>query len=844
LTADPNQIDFTLEGCRNTGGITLPDGSGNFICPDAAYTTGNLGKGWNELDLVPHRVTLKNNNGLQTYAFVVAGDYTHAAGDAPGKVGWDVISTLTLNTAKSSGCTASITSGAQTITPSGSGAGGADQTIYRLITITNQTAGSTCVYDYYQRLALGSHNFSGSSLQSNLWNQNLTASGIGQKRLSIPVKEILPQELRKDMSASQGQGFNWTLTKSTSKANFKFDNTCANSAADQTTTLNVTVTWTKSDPLPNGDILITTHVYAKNPASRTITVTPTDKIYKGSTQTTLIDTDVGSPVDIPADTELLVLTHTLTIGAADANADTAYNDVATATYVDKVTNVPVPGTTQATASATVAASGSAANDSVKITDSESISGTGLSFKVGSPSVGAFVAPSEAGAGTAYTADTYTVGPVNWEYTTSSSGSISFSKTVKVAGATITSGSLADSAQIIGDGDVVLAGENGSVAASTSLSSDALVGLTINKSISQTFGTAQAFSFGVTGPDSYSNTVPISIAAGSTSNSASLTGLEPGSYTVSENTPPAGYNAPGADQTKDISPDGTAASCSASVSFENTWNPGHVKVIKTVQGAAPSGTQSFTFQLRSGSSTTQAGTILETKDANAGNGGIINFTTDLLPGTTYALCEQIAPGWLTNFPGSNLYVAYNPSGDNSVLCADFTVTTGELKTFTVDNTPPPGGRALTIGFWRNWASCAGSNGKQKPVLDNTLASFPIASGKSTHGVYIGNLYVDTCLKAVRILSKQDVVSGAQKSSDPAFNLAAQLLAAKLNVQAGAGTCPAAVTAITNGQAILDGTPPAYAVSFNGTGTYPKSGQFASNANSLATSLDKFNNDTLC
>src|SRR3989442_9304115 len=101
LAADPNQINFTLEGCRNNGTITLPDGNGHFICPDAAYTTGNLGKGWNELDLVPHRVTLQNNNGTQTYAFIIAGDYTHSAGDAPHKEGWDASSELTRNTPKS-----------------------------------------------------------------------------------------------------------------------------------------------------------------------------------------------------------------------------------------------------------------------------------------------------------------------------------------------------------------------------------------------------------------------------------------------------------------------------------------------------------------------------------------------------------------------------------------------------------------------------------------------------------------------------------------------------------------------------------------------------------------------
>ena len=37
--SDPTQIDFTLEGCRNNGAIALPNGSGQFVCPDAAYTT-------------------------------------------------------------------------------------------------------------------------------------------------------------------------------------------------------------------------------------------------------------------------------------------------------------------------------------------------------------------------------------------------------------------------------------------------------------------------------------------------------------------------------------------------------------------------------------------------------------------------------------------------------------------------------------------------------------------------------------------------------------------------------------------------------------------------------------
>src|SRR5438270_13736971 len=58
-TSDPaSGTGITLEGCKITTLITLPNTDGKFICPDAAYTTGNLGKGWNELDLVPGRLAI------------------------------------------------------------------------------------------------------------------------------------------------------------------------------------------------------------------------------------------------------------------------------------------------------------------------------------------------------------------------------------------------------------------------------------------------------------------------------------------------------------------------------------------------------------------------------------------------------------------------------------------------------------------------------------------------------------------------------------------------------------------------------------------------------------------
>jgi hypothetical protein len=238
-------------------------------------------------------------------------------------------------------------------------------------------------------------------------------------------------------------------------------------------------------------------------------------------------------------------------------------------------------------------------------------------------------------------------------------------------------------------------------------------------------------------------------------------------------------------------------------------------------------------LRQGASTTSAGTTLESADATAGNGGIINFTTKLVSGTTYTLCETVMPGWMTTL-GPPFYVVYNPSGDNSTVCTDFSVSPSEVKSFAIDNKPPPGGLARTIGFWKNWASCSSSSGKQKPVLDQTLA----AAGPA--GIAIGTLTLHTgdCTKAVRLLDKSTIDTGKKMASDAAFNLAAQLLAAKLNAVAGAGTCPAAVSAINDAQTLLA------AIHFNGITHDKLSAAQATQADSLATTLDRYNNDLLC
>jgi hypothetical protein len=166
---------------------------------------------------------------------------------------------------------------------------------------------------------------------------------------------------------------------------------------------------------------------------------------------------------------------------------------------------------------------------------------------------------------------------------------------------------------------------------------------------------------------------------------------------------------------------------------------------------------------------------------------------------------------------------------------FTLEPGETEVFNIDNTPPPGGEARTIGFWKNWTSCDG-HGNQDPVLDNTLALFG-------SGVPLGSMYVTSCEDAVNILNKS-TLTGEKKANDAAYNLAAQLLAVELNIAATAGTCPEVLTARASAHALLS------SISFDGTGDYlgPKvrgaDRKIRKDAIELESILDQYNNNYLC
>jgi hypothetical protein len=309
-------------------------------------------------------------------------------------------------------------------------------------------------------------------------------------------------------------------------------------------------------------------------------------------------------------------------------------------------------------------------------------------------------------------------------------------------------------------------------------------------------------------------------------------------------------------------DGNNAATSGSCgdSGETSAVVSYAKVVKTFGGSAPSGTQQVDFQLRSGASISAAGTVLETKTVNAGNGGIVTFSTSLLPGATYQLCEvlgPLGPGWMTTL-GPPLYSVYNPNLDNSTVCTDFVATAGQTKTFTLNNTFP-GGLGFTIGYWKNWSSCSG--GKQVAILDQTLAKAVTATANPPGGLVVSAQNVGggwpnfasayylvlsqsflktnasgLCTAAFNLLGKSTMNGKSKMSSDPLFNMTAQLLGAELNMFSGAGSNGNIATDVSRG-VVLNGK-----YQFNGNGYTGKlSASDTALANCLATQLENYNSN---
>jgi type VI protein secretion system component Hcp len=676
---EPNHASFTLEACRLTAGTTLPI-AGKFICPDAMYTTGNLGKSWNELDLVPHRLTttLGGQADAKTdYKVTLAAD-----GITNGKVGYDVLSALVLNAAKSdASCQVSNSATTTKGTNAAPFGGGTDTVIYRDATI-HQSKNTVCVFDWYQRLALTSHLYPGSSLQSYMFQQaGLSGS---KKTISIPVNQISPQSITKDMSASNTQDYAWNVTKSATPSAVNFADSCK--AGDRVSpNVAVTVSWHRLAGSP-GAITIITHVTATNPSARSIITTVADHIYTGSTQANEVTPTeaAGSPthltntVTVPAFSTVPIIDFVGTVPAATA---TSFNDVATASYVDDVTGVPITQTIQATASAVAGVSTQiGSNATAVIVDSESVS-AGFHFKVNTTT-------GEPGLFTAYSLGTSTLGPVVWTSgVLSGDGSVTFNKTISADGPSVVTVSdnkeLTDTATLTG-----LGGFSTSASATVSLTSGATLTVGVDKHIPSGVTGTQTFNFDVGRSATNLGTITIPITPPATSGSSSMTVAATGNtnaFTVHEQAAANWATQP--DETVNVN----LPNCSGSAEFTNAFEPAHAKVKKvTVPAGAESG---WGFTLNG------PGTPAGGEHATTTGAGYVNFNTALQPGS-YTITETAKAGFdfTSKSADCDFTVVYPADADHSFACTYTNTARGSLEvTKTVDwnGVTPNAGQIFTI-----------------------------------------------------------------------------------------------------------------------------------------------------
>jgi hypothetical protein len=652
--------------------LVNPNGQG-FICAEASPTnySGNGGKGWNEFDLVPFRLILTTgNNEAQSYSFGVAVDSLRN-----GVPGYDRITVPSVNPALSTGTDCNITNVGPTTTKSPGFT--YDESIYRLVTVTLSDR-ADCVIDFDARIAIGAHLFAGASMHGNI--TDATASGTNQDR-SIQTGELLPQALNKDMTAVRDVDHTWNITKSATPANVNLGDTCA-TPNPTNSTVSVSVVWTRGPATPSGITHITANIYATNPSHRSITASVVDRVYEGTTQTTLIHTSAPFVLVVPANTaSALVGTDSFDT----PSTATTFNDVATASYTDTVFNEPVPGQTTATDSADVA-TGNELNASAIITDVESIIGTGLSFSTdsvvdGNTGAGGAQALAndtfERPVGTSYALGTLGTAPVTWTSSpVSASGSVTFAKTVKFTGSGDVSGSLNDTASFATNSTPPVTGSaNGTIAITT----NTIATLTINKTTDVKVAADTVFEFTVTGPNNFSTKVNVTVPANSDSGSETLAGLGDGDYLVTESD--------SADWNEDTPKAFTisAGECADSVTFNNTIRRANILVDKVTNPAGSP--QSFDFT----ASYNPAGFSL-TDAAQPNNSG------PLAPGNGYSVAETVPNGWdqtsatcsdgspinnITLSPGETVTCTFTNRQRGHIIVDKVTSPSGSTQSFEFD-----------------------------------------------------------------------------------------------------------------------------------------------------------------
>lgn len=154
----------------------------------------------------------------------------------------------------------------------------------------------------------------------------------------------------------------------------------------------------------------------------------------------------------------------------------------------------------------------------------------------------------------------------------------------------------------------------------------------------------------------------------------------------------------------------------------------------------------------------------------------------------------------------------------------------------------GGEPRSLDYWLIWNTCAEGNKSETAranggrearwILMDDLLTDP--------GVLIGTLQIETCQQGVNLLQARNLQDIDMKN-DAAYILAAQLLAAQLNLATGSEYCLASAQAVSQAQLLL------LELNFNGTNSYlgpPVASSKIEDAQKLTEQLVRYNTGHLC
>lgn len=144
-----------------------------------------------------------------------------------------------------------------------------------------------------------------------------------------------------------------------------------------------------------------------------------------------------------------------------------------------------------------------------------------------------------------------------------------------------------------------------------------------------------------------------------------------------------------------------------------------------------------------------------------------------------------------------------------------------------------------GYWRVWNGCAPENRAQAAAANGGRAAGWIIMDDllADPGIQLGNHPVTSCAQGLALLQAG---SAGTRAEDAVAGLAALLLTAELNLNAGAESCPIAQEAVVAAHIILDELGFAGA----GEGVAPASPEVADAIPQVQTLLAAYNRGDLC